>query len=327
MEIQSLSWHELAQRYPRVTGAAPQVVSWVLGTVIVAQLAADGLTLSRTLRHSRPDQSPAVPASDVFHRGVNVAGVINAHLFGYQPPAPSAATTAAPTTLSLVLSGTVATDDPARGAAVLGQTTAASKVYFAGQAVPGGAQLHAVYRDHVLLDRNGVLEALYLPHSLMPGNPQPGTPAVARAPIDFGEAAGGASASGRRAALKIGYKVASLEHPPVNEIIRPLARVINGQFRGVEIAPMASAGVFERLGLQSGDVVVAVNGAPLENARDGFATIKSLDQLPDARLSLLRDGAPVEVVLHTAELAADAQQFAIDNGPPPPAARDGDDED
>jgi general secretion pathway protein C len=251
---------------------------------------------------------------------VNVAAVINAHLFGFEPPPPPTPKEAEPTALRLVLSGTLATPDPSKGGAILGPGPASTKVYFVDQPVPGGARLHAIYPDRVVLERNGVLEALYLPRNRLPGMPASRqAETVASVTTDFGETTDHTEDS-RREALKYARRAVVQEHPQVDQLIRPLARA--GEFRGVEIAPLASVAAFEQLGLQTGDVLIAVNGAQLQNTQAGFAAIRSLDTMPEAHLTVIRDGTPHEIVLHTAQINADAQTAMADSGLPPDTGED-----
>jgi general secretion pathway protein C len=316
--MQSSFWQTVAQRYPWLIELAPKAAAWVIGIAIAGQLATVGLTVSRALGDGAV-QAPAAAVPGGLRQAMDVASVVNAHLFGFQPPSPPADQDARPSTLPLVLTGTIATEDPARGAAILGQNAGSTRLYLADQPLPGGARLRAVYGDHVILERNGLLETLYLPRKLLAGVTPgllPQAPPVALVPGNFAESATDTTEA-RRTAVRLARAAINLEHPPVNQILRPLARVTNGQFRGVEIAPMGGSAVFERLGFQSGDVVVAVNGAPLENAQAGFAALKSLDQMPVAHLTLMRDGEPHEVVLQTAQLAVEAQQASAESGLPP----------
>ena len=57
--------------------------------------------------------------------------------------------------MPLVLTGIIAAEDPQNGLAILGQTAASAKVYAVGDNVPGGAKLHSVYSDRVVIDRGG----------------------------------------------------------------------------------------------------------------------------------------------------------------------------
>src|ERR1700728_1319243 len=91
-------------------------------------------------------------------------------------PQPELSTIAPQSTANLVLAGTIATQDPKRGVAIISDG-GPSKVYSVGDNV-GGASLHSVYLDHVILDRAGALETLLLPRLLGPG--MRGAPIVRR---------------------------------------------------------------------------------------------------------------------------------------------------
>src|SRR5258708_36787269 len=89
---------------------------------------------------------------------------------------------------NLVLAGTIATQDPKHGVAIISDG-GPSKVYSVGDNV-GGASLHSVYLDHVILDRNGPLETLLLPRQL--GSGMRGPPVVPRSGGDPRTVAAGA---------------------------------------------------------------------------------------------------------------------------------------
>jgi hypothetical protein len=80
---------------------------------------------------------------------------------------------APPTNMPLVLTGIIAASDPksGMGMAIIGTQAGNAKIYPVGQRVPGNARVHAVYVDRVLLERNGVIEALTLPKKLGGGRP------------------------------------------------------------------------------------------------------------------------------------------------------------
>jgi hypothetical protein len=52
---------------------------------------------------------------------------------------------------------------PRLGYAIIGESSAAAKVYAVGKTITGGTKLHSVYPDRAILDRGGKLEALLLP--------------------------------------------------------------------------------------------------------------------------------------------------------------------
>ena len=65
--------------------------------------------------------------------------------------------------MPLVLVGTIANTDPELGYAIIGESSAAAKVYAVGKTITGGTKLHSVYPDRAIIDRGGKLEALLLP--------------------------------------------------------------------------------------------------------------------------------------------------------------------
>ena len=104
----------------------------------------------------RPDIAPPAPA-------VDLAAIVNAHLFGVARRIGRSRTTRPATTANLTLAGTLAGREPEHGWAIIGASGQSARVYATGAALPGGAKLFAVYTDRVILDRNGARESLLLP--------------------------------------------------------------------------------------------------------------------------------------------------------------------
>src|SRR5262249_16701598 len=100
------------------------------------------------------------------------------------------------------------------------------------------------------------------------------------------------------------------EHPHVDEIIRPLANtrdVVGRQSSGVLIYPAGRADIFEGLGLRPGDQLVAVNGTELKSVQQGSALLASLGSVPVAQLTVIREGVPRQIVVHTAQIEEEAK--------------------
>src|SRR6202034_4686003 len=98
---------------------------------------------------------------------LELANIVNVHLFGIAGV--QSGGSAPQTTMPLILAGVIADKDPAKGQAIIGENAVAAKLYAVGGAIPGGARLHAVYADRVLLERNGALESLKLPRTPQTG--------------------------------------------------------------------------------------------------------------------------------------------------------------
>ena len=132
-----------------------------------ARLGAARRPQRRCARAERPRGRAPPPA-----RTVDVASIVNAHLFG-EASAPAAGSAdpnaVAASQMPLVLVGTIANTDPTLGYAIIGENPAAAKVYGVGKTITGGTKLHSVYPDRAILDRGGKLEALLLPKKFQGG--------------------------------------------------------------------------------------------------------------------------------------------------------------
>jgi type II secretory pathway component PulC len=148
----------------------------ILGIVLVIALGIQaGVIVTGGTRTTAGTAAPAAHTHGSA-RALDMAVISNWHPFG-APKAQGSGSDAPETSAQLVLAGVLAVDDPQRGMAILGPNSATAKLYAAGADVPGGVRLHAVYKDRVLLDRNGALEALYLPR--LSGATSAAMPAVA----------------------------------------------------------------------------------------------------------------------------------------------------
>ena len=278
--------------------------------VVVALIIALGLDsaliLSRTLAGAAPP-SPAEAAAHALPFGPHsknpqllLATVINAHLFGTSPTAGTA--DAPPTTMPLVLTGVIAVKGhPNAGQAIMGANAADTKVYAVGASIPGGAHLHAVYEDRVLLERNGGLETLMLPRTALSG--------VSYAPV-----------SATRA---------DLAHNP--DVLAGLLRVqpvfSQGKLSGYRIFPGGQRGTqaFTQLGLKPGDLITAINGTTLDDPGRALEILQTLSSAGSASITVSRNGSPLEVNLNLATLQLDqtgpAAQAPNAPGAAPPMRR------
>src|SRR3984893_2160676 len=152
----------------RLQGNGPSLASACLAALIVVELARIAISiLGGPVKSPQPIVTRAVQPQT--HSGVDVQSVVSAHLFGIAAVDPGAQDPAnAPlSSANLVLAGTIATQNPKRGVAIISDG-GPSKVFAVGDNV-SGATLHSVYLDHVILDRAGQLETLLLPRLLGPG--------------------------------------------------------------------------------------------------------------------------------------------------------------
>jgi len=287
----SASLQELRSQSPqqwldRAARTLPQVLSGVLVVAIAWQL----VQLTWHLLEPAPDLGGGaiVPSATVAERpkGVDVQAIVNAKLFGTAPTGTPAVGTAPETQLSLVLSAVFAADEPEKGLAIIGESPQQTKVYAVGDTIRSGIRLHAVYPDRVILNRGGALETLALPkRSMMPvaARPAPSAPQPNRFAENF-------------------RRVAETNPQAFAEIVRPQPVFANGVQRGYRVYPGRNRQQFARLGLQPGDLVLAINGTPLDAPQRGMEIFNTIGTSDRVQLTIERNGEPQEITVNTAQI-------------------------
>jgi general secretion pathway protein C len=258
----------------------PALVTAVLATILGLQVAYLVTTGFRSHEASIDTPAPmAVPTADTTQ--TVLAALKRAALFGREGSANQPIVASSATHLGLT--GVIAETDPAAGQAIITDSGGPAKVYRVGSTLPGNLILNAVHADHVILDRGGSLERLDLPRQLAPGSGLDAGPASALL--------GGAS------------QPASAEAGLAN-VIRWQAVIRGGQSPGIRVYPGADARAFTRLGLEAGDLIVAINDAPLSDQANGDAFLRSLSGMPQASLTIERAGRTQNILIDLASLAS-----------------------
>lgn len=266
--------------------------------------------LARLVWNLLPHDDAALPPLPAPAGAVPVAparSIASWHLFGETPVRPGAGGTAAGSTLSLILRGTVADADPKAGLAVIADAGKGERAWRVGDEVAPGTRLAAVYPDRAVFLRDGIEEVLSLPRErrLAPADivrPTPATvggraaaaPAAAR-PTGVPAAAppAGATPSGLQ------QTVAGLRQNPLELARRvPVEPVLDGgKFAGLRLAAGADAALLGQVGLRPGDVVTRVNGQPVDSIARGQEILASLGGAGTVRVTVLRDGQPAELTV------------------------------
>jgi general secretion pathway protein C len=295
------------ERFSRIASAAqgartdgwqkllPLAVSALLVILLAWQLVQLGWALLGAGNGSLPASGAAASVATAPPvRTVDVAGIVNSHLFGEaNAPAGSAdPNSVAASQMPLVLVGTIANTDPTLGYAIIGENPAAAKVYSVGKTITGGTKLHSVYPDRAILDRGGKLEALLLPKKFQGGGMSASVPPGAN-PAD--------PMLGDRL-----RQLAAANPAAITDVMRPQPVFANGQQRGYRVYPGRSRAVFNRLGLLPGDLVTAINGTPLDDPSRGMDILQTLNSSPTATVTIERNGTTVQVNINNSQIAQDA---------------------
>jgi general secretion pathway protein C len=288
--MNALTWIEehrsaaALQRVLQERGAQIVVAILLAAIAIDSAFVLTGL-LSRGVAASAPVVS--APPRPVTNPSVELAGVVNAHLFGVATG--GAANADAPqTTMPLVLAGVLAVGDPKAGQAIIGANASSAKRYGVGDMIQGGARLTAVYSDRVLIERNGAMESLSLPHTaaLPAGEPTPQNPATAR-------------------------PTATPQQPPgalFNGLLRVQPVFTQGKLGGYRVFPgPRGATVLTQLGLRSGDLITAINGTQLDDAARSMQIVQTLSSADSASVTVSRNGELQELNLNLSRIDLDAE--------------------
>ena len=296
-EFQTLSGQQWVDR---ATRTLPQTLTVVLVVAIAWQLVQlTWLLLERRAPAEAADLEMAPPPATAARKGIDVQAIATAHLFGEPQAEQSAPEDAQPTQMNLVLSAVFAANDPTKGLAVIGESPQSAKVFAVGATVRPGTRLHSVYLDRVILDRNGQLETLSLPRPSTAGI------AITRSAATPPRPGGNQFADNLR-------RIAETNPTAFAEVVRPQPVFANGVQRGYRVYPGRNRQQFAKLGLQPGDLVLSINGTPLDDPQRGMEIFNTIGTSDRVSVTVERNGQSQELTLNTAQI-----MLPDANSPPP----------
>ncbi|MBA1148452.1 type II secretion system protein GspC [Ectothiorhodospiraceae bacterium WFHF3C12] len=227
--------------------------------------------------------------------GADLDRVAALHLFGeadQQPRQQREAPVDAPETqLNLTLSGVLYNEDQDAARAIIAGARGPEKFYRIGDQLPGGATLDAIYKDRVILLRNGRHETLRLPEdregtaveSYGSGSRQQSEPRVS--------AGGNESLSDYRQQL--------LEDPAkIQQYLQGRPEMRNGEMVGFRVEPGSNPRMFQMTGLQPGDIVTAVGNVQIDSPDKGFQVFDELSRSDSVTLTVIRDGSTTQIPIN-----------------------------
>lgn len=273
----------------RLRGNGPTYVSFALAALVAVELARLAVTM---LTGPVKSPEPVVTRATQPQRraGIDVQSVISAHLFGIAAPEAGRQDPAsAPlSSANLILAGTIATQDPKRGVAIISDG-GPGKVYSVGENV-SGASLHSVYLDHVVLDRGGVLETLVLPRMSAGGRPLPGQRGVA---------------PHAAAAVENIRRMVQQDPGILDQVMRTVPSYDNtaGRLRGFRAYPGRNHAIFGKLGLKPGDLVTAINGTVLDDPQHSQEVLNTIQTSDHVTVTIERAGVRQDISLNVAQVA------------------------
>ena len=222
------------------------------------------------------------------------------NLFGEVARATSPILQEAPETrLNLELQGIFISEDPAASTAIIAEKNKPGKLFHVGDKLPGNAYLHAVRVDHILLRRGSRLEKLMF--------------LLAKVTFESGDTAKPAKLYQNKSSEQpLNKLLAGPDNPPSedsslrgyleqnkrrlqsnpDQLLREIGMspVSKESANGYKVGSGSNSGALTQAGLQSGDVVISVNGIAVGVAMNDARLIDQAMAAGRVRVEVQRGG-------------------------------------
>lgn len=172
--------------------------------------------------------------------------------------------------LAIDLYGTRVDNVSGRGSAIIG-VDGTQRSFLVGEEIMPGVTLHSVAFDSVTVSRGGALEQLFLDQSVPARPVSPAAPPAADTP-----------------AVQIPLERVGREI--TGELVRS-----GGEVQGLALKPIGSGGLFNEIGLKTGDVLLSANGVRIDSETSP-GSIANLIGDSDVAVLEIRRGAEVQTV-------------------------------
>ena len=226
----------------------------------------------------------------------NVNWILGKHLFGEAGVAPVETVSNEPvqqTRLPLELQGTFMADEKELSSAIVAQRGKPGKSYTVGDTLPGNAKLDEVFNDRIILVRAGARETLpfpknttqFVPEDYVLEDDSPMSESTDETTLSDADTADPVESESSPEETVEAYRERLAADPAaaLNEL--GVESVDGGGYR---IGNLAQNPLFRNTGLQSGDVILSVNGQPVGDVSQDQLEIDSIMAQGTARIEVQR---------------------------------------
>lgn len=272
---------ELSRDAQRWLARAPELLNLLL-IVLIALSAARLFWLAWPVSDNELLPSTTGPATATDRDGVDVDTIASAHLFGEQTARDGGdrqqeIIDAPETRLNLTLTGIISDSAAQRSRALIKAGNKDQAAFATGDTIDNGVTLHEIYANRVILDREGRYETLTL-ESVKQAREMAGVERTQRVSSELANDLGA-----------VRQKI--LDNPSsASRYIRLQPERQNGNLVGYRVYPGAEKALFEKAGLEPGELVTAINGQPLDNPAASLQMLSGLASAGSASVTLERDG-------------------------------------
>lgn len=292
-----------AGRFPLAGVPLSRLILWI-NLLLVALLAYTLAQLTWALLRDSADNLAAplpiatrasLPAETAKASLDNVAAL---HLLGRSDvaaPVEQAKPIDAPETrLNLTLRGLVSLSSQQNARAIIAQGAGEEQSFQVGDTVPGGAKLHEIHADRVILERGGRFETLTLPTEKMAMEDPPAQSASAPA----GSRGGMPGAPSVDARQLQSLRETIMKNPQeAMQLINAQPVMDGGEMKGYRVNPGRDRRLFNSVGLRPGDIVTSVNGIALNDMSQMGALFEQLSSAARLDVTVERGGQQTQLSL------------------------------
>jgi general secretion pathway protein C len=251
-------------------------------------------------------------ADSSFETGINVSSnpnkielksqgsIAQYHIFGSKEVLMEVPLMQSQTNLDLSLSGTMSGVDKTQGIAYIANNRGEQKKFRVGDSVFELATLKEIYKDYVVLSHNGRNESLALSENTKV------TTKVNPKNMNANQSSSSVlkhlnGAQNRNWQEMIDQQ--KFDPTKVSAIVGNVNIVTNqmGQVQGLRVSNLADSDLLTKHGLQSNDIITAINGNKVSSAN--MLNIKqTLDQNPNATVTIKRNGQIQNIQINLSDL-------------------------
>lgn len=175
--------------------------------------------------------------------------------------------------------------------AIIADAGGKEKLYRNGASVPGGATVHTIYPDRVILERSGRFETLNLPRDGLPDN------AVVSSPVRRSMSPQTQRTVQAPQKLKELREMLKKDPQKLWQQVRIEPALKNGKIIGYRLSHN-DAQLMRSLGIKKTDVITAVNGYPLDDPAVLYELMGQFDTASEIRLTVERNGGSEVLVVN-----------------------------
>lgn len=288
---QELPWNEIKLKANKHLPKFIVVVFVVLITQTFAELTWSFFTPSQEIESANTQtNNQAIGTRKATN--TSLANLSSYHLFGdakkYAPVIQQKVIDAPETRLRLDLKGVFASTNASEALAIISSSKGKDKTYHIGDKITGGALLHAVYEDRVILKRNGQLETLRLPKLKMDSKAFYKSSAPSTG-FKSSRSQNTQSKKGQARRLRKIRDTLLKDPAKIWQQVRIAPVMKNGQIHGYTMAHKDQK-LMKALNIRQSDVITSINGQALSDPATLYGLMGSLSKQKSLMVDIERNG-------------------------------------